>query len=195
MVELACGGPDKLDVSDASRADDWKACRPCKRCFAAGCPGSRSMSIIRLQALPIGWDFVEGCPFSADHGSFEKCTHNLDLPGHIYCVAWFSDRPSPIRRHGPAATYSNDSAVWFTDPPYYDAIPVRDLSDFFLVWLKRALPGQSAAYCPTHSIQRTDCHRREPRSGAGRNASSIVEGHPKDAAGLRGDDGERLRRR
>ena len=31
--------------------------------------------------------------------------------------------------------------VWFTDPPYYDAIPYADLSDFFLVWLKRVLPG------------------------------------------------------
>ena len=30
--------------------------------------------------------------------------------------------------------------VWFTDPPYYDAIPYSDLSDFFLVWLKRVLP-------------------------------------------------------
>jgi putative DNA methylase len=33
------------------------------------------------------------------------------------------------------------SAVWFTDPPYYDAVPYADLSDFFFVWLKRALPG------------------------------------------------------
>jgi hypothetical protein len=33
--------------------------------------------------------------------------------------------------------------VWFTDPPYYDAVPYADLSDFFLVWLKRALPGHS----------------------------------------------------
>lgn len=31
--------------------------------------------------------------------------------------------------------------VWFTDPPYYDAVPYADLSDFFFVWLKRALPG------------------------------------------------------
>ena len=31
--------------------------------------------------------------------------------------------------------------VWFTDPPYYFAIPYADLSDFFFVWLKRALPG------------------------------------------------------
>src|SRR5262249_12544270 len=30
--------------------------------------------------------------------------------------------------------------IWFTDPPYYDAVPYADLSDFFYVWLKRALP-------------------------------------------------------
>jgi putative DNA methylase len=36
-----------------------------------------------------------------------------------------------------------DSAahIWFTDPPYYDAVPYADLSDFFFVWLKRTLPG------------------------------------------------------
>lgn len=34
----------------------------------------------------------------------------------------------------------HSAAVWFTDPPYYDAIPYSDLSDFFLVWLRRALP-------------------------------------------------------
>jgi len=28
----------------------------------------------------------------------------------------------------------------FTDPPYYDAFPYSDLSDFFYVWLRRALP-------------------------------------------------------
>ena len=31
--------------------------------------------------------------------------------------------------------------VWFTDPPYYFAVPYADLSDFFFVWLKRALPS------------------------------------------------------
>ena len=31
-------------------------------------------------------------------------------------------------------------SVWFTDPPYYFAVPYADLSDFFFVWLKRTLP-------------------------------------------------------
>ncbi len=35
------------------------------------------------------------------------------------------------------------AAIWFTDPPYYDAVPYADLADFFLVWLRRTLPGLS----------------------------------------------------
>ena len=38
---------------------------------------------------------------------------------------------------------SQSASVWFTDPPYYDAIPYADLSDFFLVWLKRSLPDHA----------------------------------------------------
>src|SRR5207245_796709 len=37
---------------------------------------------------------------------------------------------------------SESASVWFTDPPYYDAIPYADLSDFFFVWLKRLLPDE-----------------------------------------------------
>ncbi len=34
--------------------------------------------------------------------------------------------------------------AFVTDPPYYDAVPYSDLSDFFYVWLKRALPRSVA---------------------------------------------------
>src|SRR5205823_5148790 len=41
-----------------------------------------------------------------------------------------------------ALSLPDDSTdVYFTDPPYYDAVPYADLSDFFYVWLKRILPG------------------------------------------------------
>jgi putative DNA methylase len=36
---------------------------------------------------------------------------------------------------------SDSAPIWFTDPPYYDAIAYADLSDFFFVWLRRLLPG------------------------------------------------------
>ena len=29
-----------------------------------------------------------------------------------------------------------------TDPPYYDAVPYAHLSDFFYVWLRRAMPSR-----------------------------------------------------
>jgi hypothetical protein len=32
-----------------------------------------------------------------------------------------------------------------TDPPYYDAVPYADLSDFFYVWLKRSVGGEYPA--------------------------------------------------
>lgn len=35
------------------------------------------------------------------------------------------------------------TSVFFTDPPYYDAIPYAELSDFFFVWLKRTAPAQT----------------------------------------------------
>jgi adenine-specific DNA methylase len=46
------------------------------------------------------------------------------------------------------------AAIWFTDPPYYDAVPYADLADFFLVWLKRALPelGPSDPYSPVNAL-------------------------------------------
>jgi hypothetical protein len=40
------------------------------------------------------------------------------------------------------------ASVWFTDPPYYFAVPYADLSDFFFVWLKRALPGHALLQDP-----------------------------------------------
>src|SRR5207245_10084819 len=43
-----------------------------------------------------------------------------------------------------ALTLPDESAaVWFSDPPYYFAVPYADISDFFFVWLKRFLPSES----------------------------------------------------
>ena len=55
--------------------------------------------------------------------------------------------------------------VWFTDPPYYDAVPYADLSDFFFVWLKRALPDDPLLRDPfdpsnpTYAERSRDCPR------------------------------------
>jgi adenine-specific DNA methylase len=40
------------------------------------------------------------------------------------------------------------SDVWFTDPPYYNAIAYADFSDFFFVWLKRTLIKEPLLFDP-----------------------------------------------
>jgi len=38
--------------------------------------------------------------------------------------------------------------LWFTDPPYYDAIDYAHCSDFFFVWLKRLFPNRASLQDP-----------------------------------------------
>lgn len=96
------------------------------------------------QALPIVWDFCEGNPLADISGAFARCLdyllevlaehQGLALQaGHVQ-MASATSHPLP-----------DDAAqAMVTDPPYYDAIPYADLSDFFYVWLRRSLNGEHA---------------------------------------------------
>ncbi len=91
------------------------------------------------QALANTWEFVEASPLGNASGSFgaglqtvvaaiRSMAQSGKHVGHSQC-ADASRSPLP----------DSAASIWFTDPPYYDAIPYADLSDFFFVWLKRAL--------------------------------------------------------
>lgn len=90
------------------------------------------------QALPIVWDYCEANPFGGSVGSWKNI---------LECVLLPFDALVGINNHGtvacsPAQNHPlpDDSVDLFcTDPPYYDAVPYADLSDFFYVWLKRML--------------------------------------------------------
>ncbi len=91
------------------------------------------------QALPIVWDFAEPNIFS-------EATRSL--PSMFAWVAEYIEmqhlwRPGQLQPADATAHPLPDETahVWLTDPPYYFAVPYADLSDFFFVWLKRALPG------------------------------------------------------
>lgn len=104
----------------------------------AECP----VNTFTRHALPINWDFAESVPISDSTGSFASSLERTiaameatDIPGTCSgSVELASAEASPLP--------SESVSVWFTDPPYYDAIPYADLSDFFFVWLKRALPKE-----------------------------------------------------
>jgi hypothetical protein len=93
------------------------------------------------------WDFAEATPFSGSTGGWD---------GAVEWVAAVVEKPASLGHLGQTAQADAakamlpdaSAAIWFTDPPYYDAVPYADLADFFLVWLKRALPelGPSDPY-------------------------------------------------
>ena len=93
--------------------------------------------VFSRQALPLVWDYSEGNPFSDSTGGYAGA---LDWIAKVAEVWPQSDsgqiQPANATNH---PLPDQTAGVWFTDPPYYDAVPYADLSDFFLVWLKLTL--------------------------------------------------------
>ena len=84
------------------------------------------------------WDYVEGIPTGESSGSFLVCANNL--ASGMESVVGVKEAASLHLLAAQASSLADESTgIWFTDPPYYDAIPYSDLSDFCFVWLKRTL--------------------------------------------------------
>jgi len=99
------------------------------------------------QALGLVWDFCEAQPFSGVSGGWQE---------EVEWIAKVIDTVSQIPRGGEVqqadaciSTLPDESVnVWFTDPPYYDAIDYAYCSDFFFCWLKRHLADHSLLHDP-----------------------------------------------
>ena len=50
----------------------------------------------------------------------------------------------------------DSAAALFTDPPYYDAVSYGDLSDFFYVWLRRALRDEHRDLFSTPTVEKDE---------------------------------------
>lgn len=93
------------------------------------------------------WDFAEGVPISDSSGSFQVCLENL-ISGVLSVKGIPNVGTSEIAAAQKSPLPTESTNVWFTDPPYYDAIPYSDLSDAFFVWYKRALKNDSSLSDP-----------------------------------------------
>ena len=91
------------------------------------------------QCLPMKFDFAESVPLAGFSGSWE---------GAIDWGCRIIERESGSIRHAghvervsaTAQSLPDDaSSCLVTDPPYYNAVPYADLSDFFYVWHRRTL--------------------------------------------------------
>jgi hypothetical protein len=102
----------------------------------------------------MNWDYAEGVVTSDSSGSFEVCLENLVNGIESIGADW--GRGSPQIANACRHPLPDESAkLWFTDPPYYDAIPYADLSDFFYVWLRRSLCDHPLLSNPFENIQLT----------------------------------------
>jgi adenine-specific DNA methylase len=91
------------------------------------------------QALPMKWDYVEPNPFSSVTNITESMLHQ---------VLRVIERISKMDASSAGILQSSATSLPYpdnyfdaviTDPPYYDNVPYSYLSDFFYVWLKRAI--------------------------------------------------------
>src|SRR5206468_1195285 len=127
------------------------------------------------QALPIVWDFAEVVPTVDAPGSWKS---GYDLIAEVIeslpVDAYAGDVQLADARQSPLPSEACD--VWFTDPPYYDAVPYADLSDFFYVWLKRILPDHPLLKDPFEASNRLTPKQQE----IVQDGTKMVGGKPKD---------------
>ena len=100
----------------------------------------RIRNLFTRQAIPMAWDFAETSPISNAAGDYSVTIKNvLEVLDRESITAY----PVASIERSSATTHvlPDDFAHCFcSDPPYYDAVPYADLSDFFYVWLKRTIP-------------------------------------------------------
>jgi adenine-specific DNA methylase len=140
--------------------------------------GEKLEGIFSRQAVPIVWDFCEGAPFSDATGGLDGA---LDWVAAVATSVTASGvRPGQVQLAAACTSPLPDDAAgaWFTDPPYYDAVPYADLSDFFFVWLKRTLPGHPLLGDPFDLENPLTPKARE----AVQDEIKQVNGRPKDRA-------------
>ncbi|MFZ1466764.1 MAG: hypothetical protein WAV60_22200, partial [Anaerolineae bacterium] len=103
------------------------------------CTWHSSKELIRntfgRQAIPMTWDYVETNIFSDSSGNVSS---GIEWAQKALCM--FPAATPGLALQGDAQTQEVSSGrIVSTDPPYYDNIGYADLSDFFYVWLRRAL--------------------------------------------------------
>ncbi len=97
--------------------------------------GEKMRNTFGRQAIPMAWDYAEANPMCDSSGNWMAMVDWTwkaieRVPACTGGFAFQSDAQNQS-----VSTYK----VISTDPPYYDNIGYADLSDFFYVWLRRAL--------------------------------------------------------
>lgn len=107
--------------------------------FATRKGPSRLMSAFGTQAMPMLWDFAEAYPFGKSIGSWETQLSAVSavlptLPQDIRIA-----RVVQTDARNAGSLVQAGTALLVTDPPYFAQINYADLSDYFYIWMRRAM--------------------------------------------------------
>jgi putative DNA methylase len=92
-------------------------------------------NLFARQGISMVWDFGEANPFSDSGGGYNSALAWIEP-----AIRFLSGTTQGFALSENASTQSiTANKLVSTDPPYYDNIGYADLSDFFYVWLRRAL--------------------------------------------------------
>ena len=89
--------------------------------------------------LPMVMDFGEVNPLAGAGGSPESAIRRVKAAIEDLSAGIASSGVVGLSSATKLPLPDRSASAFITDPPYYDAVPYADLSDFFYVWLKRTL--------------------------------------------------------
>ncbi len=136
---FAAGGIGATAYADAAAVYMAFAVDKCSDYWSSICSwhnsGEKMRNTFGRQAIPMVWDYAEANPMCGSSGNWMAMVD----------WTWQALETTPAKVDGRASqedaqTQSMSAGkILSTDPPYYDNIGYADLSDFFYVWLRRAL--------------------------------------------------------
>ncbi len=139
--------------------------------FATWRPKDNAMrSTLASQAIPMAYDYAEGSPFAKSSSGLSEAVTVVaraveflapNSPGHAVQNA--AQNQSLSRR-----------CIVSTDPPYYNNIAYADLSDFFYIWMRRALRDAFPELLATMAVPKAEELVASPhRHGGDRKAEAF----------------------
>ncbi|MEI7673271.1 MAG: hypothetical protein WCK00_14255, partial [Deltaproteobacteria bacterium] len=116
-------------------------------------PGNQKvMNLFGKQAIPMTWDYPEAAILADTVGGFAPASEYI-----ADCIDKLSPSADGFATQVAAQTQTvSQGKMISTDPPYYDNIAYADLSDFFYVWLRRALRSVFPVMLATMTVPKSE---------------------------------------
>lgn len=134
--------------------------------------------LFKGSAIPMGWDFSESNIMSDSSATISQSINNTCNNIEASIIPNVKPSSPQIADATASPLPDNAASIWFTDPPYYDAVPYADLSDLFYVWFRRALPNHPLLRDPFDPDNSLTPKTRE----IVQDNAKEVQGRPKDGA-------------